>query len=158
VLQNPDHEAAQYAEAFNVRIVLPRFRAALTPGAYLAIVWQDTTPDPWSSSGEIIVRYRTDSYRVGWQTSDLVARLERQGLFQKVGARQIASIVFEQTIGDYLASYHSRAGFSRERLDAKRTAAFQQKAREVLLTAYPGGKITFRVVWGIPALSSLDVH
>jgi trans-aconitate methyltransferase len=132
-------------------IVLPRFCEVLLPGSYLALVGHETTPDPWSSLHEIIPHYRTDA---GYQPYNMLEMLERHGLFHKVGEQRTAPSHFVQTIDDYIESYHSRSGFSRERMGQEQAAAFDQAARRILLVAYPDGLITLEVmgsvVWGFP--------
>lgn len=131
-------------------IVLPRFHEMLTPGGYLAIVDKKTTPDPWSILSEIIPRYTTNKGNI----RNMVGELEQRGLFQKVGAKKTAPIPFVQSIDDYIESYHSRSGFSRERMGTERAQAFDQEARKILLRTYQNGTITLQVVgsvvWGIP--------
>jgi hypothetical protein len=105
-----------------------------------------TTPDPWSILGEILPRYRTDHY----QSPDE----QEQQLWQKVGEHLTAPMPFLQPIDEYVESYHSRAGFSRERMGVAQAEAFDQEARAYLLKSYPTGTIPFQVsasiVWGIP--------
>jgi trans-aconitate methyltransferase len=133
-------------------IVLPRFHEVLTKGGYLAIVKHETMPDPWSTLGEIIARYRTDA--AGYRPYDMIEAFEQYGLFQKVGERMTASVPFVQSIDDYIESYHSRSGFSRERMGSAQTAAFDQEARNILLKSHSDGMIIFQVtgsiVWGFP--------
>lgn len=132
-------------------VVLPRFRAVLAPGGYLALVEHDTVPDPWATLGEIIPRYRTDG---GYQPYAMIAELERHGLFRKVGERRTAPVPFVQAVDDYIESYHSRSGFSRERMGPSRAAAFDREARGILRRSYPDGVISLHVagsvVWGTP--------
>jgi SAM-dependent methyltransferase len=134
------------------QIVLPRFGEVLTPGGCLAIVEARATPDPWSMLGEIVARYRTDTYRAA--PRDLVAELAWRGLFEVVGDRNTAAVPLVQPIDDYIESYHARAGFSRERMGAARAAAFDAEARHRLLETFGAGsvplQITARVVWGTP--------
>ncbi len=132
-------------------VVLPRFRALLAPGGSLAVVEQRVTPDPWSALGEIVPGYRTDG---GYQPYDMIGELERHGLFRRVGARETAPVPFAQSIDDYIESYHSRSGFSRERMGPSRAEAFDREARRILRRSYGDGAIGLRiagsVVWGIP--------
>ncbi len=132
-------------------IVLPRFYEVLIPGGYVAVIGHDTVPDPWSTLGEIIPQYRTDA---GYQSYDMIDALERHGLFQKVDEKRTAPISWVQSIDDYIESYHSRAGFSRERMGPTRAAAFDQEARRTLLRSHGDGIISLQVVgsivWGLP--------
>jgi SAM-dependent methyltransferase len=133
-------------------VVLPRFRRLLAEGAYLAIVEQRITPDPWSTLGDLVARYRTDG---GYSPYDMVEELQRHGLFKRVGTRTSAPVTFVQSIEDFIASYHSRSGFSRERMGAAQAEAFDGEAREVLSRLFAGNTIPFQVaatlVWGLPA-------
>jgi 2-polyprenyl-3-methyl-5-hydroxy-6-metoxy-1,4-benzoquinol methylase len=135
----------------DLQVVLPRFHQVLTAGGYLAIARTNPAPDPWSMLGEIIHRYRTDG---GYQPYDMITALEQRGLFQKVGEEETAPVQWVQSIDEYIEGYHSRSGFSKERLGPERTAAFDQEARRLLLCSYPDGSIPLRVsghiVWGLP--------
>jgi ubiquinone/menaquinone biosynthesis C-methylase UbiE len=131
-------------------IVLPRFHEVLLPGSYLAIVDPKTTPDPWSSVSEITARYSTNKGTI----RNMVDELEQRGLFQKVGEKVTTPVAFIQSIDDYIEAYHSRSGFSRERMGMEQAQAFDEDARKILLKTYPQEVITLqvagRVVWGIP--------
>ncbi|HEY4382896.1 MAG TPA: class I SAM-dependent methyltransferase [Ktedonobacteraceae bacterium] len=128
------------------QVVMPRFHEVLMQGGYLAIVERRTTPDPWSILSEILPRYRTDRYQSSGE--------QEHQLLQKVGEHLTTPIFFLQTIDEYVESYHSRAGFSREHMGAAQAAAFDQESRAYLLKSYPAGVIPFQVsasiVWGIP--------
>jgi ubiquinone/menaquinone biosynthesis C-methylase UbiE len=132
-------------------VVLPRFHEVLVPGGYLAIVEQEATPDPWSLLSEIIPHYTTNK---GYYPYDMIEALEQQKLFRKVGEKQMAPVPFTQSIDDYIESYHSRSGFSRERMGIKQAQAFDREAKRILLNTYQAGVIELQVagsiVWGIP--------
>lgn len=104
----------------------------------------------------IITRCRTDGV---YQPYDMLAELERHGLFHKLGEQKTASVSFVQSIDDYIASYHSRAGFSRERMGEAQAAAFDQEAQALLLETAPDGVIKLQicgtVVWGIPGTGNI---
>ncbi len=129
------------------RIVMPRFRAALSEGGYLAMVTDQTTPDAWSMLDDITRRYRTDTY-------SRLADDETRHLFHRVGEKITQPMQLVQSIDDYIESYHSRSGFSRERMGQERAAAFDQEARAFLQQSYSDGMITLQVrghvVWGVP--------
>jgi SAM-dependent methyltransferase len=132
-------------------IVLPRFHQMLIDGEYLAIVAHDTVPDPWSILGEIVSRYRTNG---GYAPYNMIEQLERHDLFRKVGEKKSVPVPFEQSIDDFIESYHSRSGFSRERMGPVQATAFDEEARAMLLGTYGDGVIPFQVegcvVWGLP--------
>lgn len=133
-------------------VVLPRFRELLVPGGYLAVVGHDTKPDPWSSLNEKLRSYRADSKDYSY---NMLQELERHGLFRKVGEKKTAPISFVQSLDDYIESYHSRSGFSRERMGRARAEEFDREAKKLLLQSYPDGVVPMQVagsvVWGLPA-------
>lgn len=133
-------------------VVFPRLQAALACGGYLVFIEQRITPDVWSALGDIIPRYRVDTYRA--PARPMIEELQQRGFFQAVGERVTEKVPFAQSIDAYIASYHSRVGFARERLGKERAAAFDQEARRSLIESYPNGSITLQVaaqiVWGIP--------
>ncbi|MEM7030553.1 MAG: methyltransferase domain-containing protein [Chloroflexota bacterium] len=132
-------------------VVFPRFADLLLPDHYVAITSQKITPHPWGIFGDITSRYRTDG---GFQPYDMFAELEAANRFHKVGEQETEPILFSQSIEDYIESYHSRSGFSRERMGQAKADAFDQEAYQVLSIAYPDGDILFQVsgtvIWGIP--------
>jgi SAM-dependent methyltransferase len=131
--------------------VLPRFHDVLVPGCYLAILEHEAIPYPWSMLSEIIPHYSTNK---DYQDFDMIDALEQHGLFCKVGAKTTAPVPFTQSIDDYIESYHSRSGFSRERMGQEQADAFDQEARKILLKKYSDGVIELNVianiVWGLP--------
>ena len=129
-------------------IVMPRFHQLLIKDGYLALVGTHTIPDPWSPLGEILARYRTDRYQ--GQPEDT----QQQSLFQQVGESTTKPIPFVQSLDDFIESFHSRVGFSRERMGQAQATAFDQEAKKILLKSHSDGTITFqvtaRIVWGFP--------
>lgn len=133
-------------------IVLPRFREVLMPGGYLAVIEHYNQDDPWFESlKEIIPRYSTNKE---FQAYDMLAKLEKHGLFKKIGERTTQPVPFAQSLDDYIESYHSRNGFSRDRMEPAEAAAFDREAREILLKAHPEEMYMMQVVatvsWGLP--------
>ena len=149
--------AGQSLHWMDEQIVLPRFHDLLQPGAYLAIIRQRTTPDPWSIIGEVVTQYRIDKYRLenGKEPPTLLEDLEQQGLFKVVGEQQTSFITTQQSIDDYIESYHGRSSFSRARMGTERARAFDEEAKEALLKIYPDGIVPVQaaahVVWGRPS-------
>ena len=136
-------------------VVLPRFHRMLTPGGYLAIIQKDSLPEPWFAGlREIIPQYTTNK---DFYAFNMIEALERHGLFQKVGEKTTAPVPFVQSIDDYIESFHSRNGFSRERMTPAQADGFDQETREILLKSHSDGmlemQVTSSVVWGIPQAS-----
>jgi len=133
--------------------VLPCLRAALAPGAYLALVERREEPAPWSGAlSQLLGRYSTNR---DFRQYNLTHELEARGLFATVGARRTAPTPFEQSIDDYIESIHSRNGFSRDRMRPEDAAAFDAGVRELVAPHARGGmlhlEITASVFWGVPA-------
>jgi ubiquinone/menaquinone biosynthesis C-methylase UbiE len=133
-------------------VVLPRFREVLVPGRYLAITGQEAAPQWWDGElGRIIRRYSTNRY---FQPYDLIEELEKRNLFQKCGEKETVPVPFIQSIDDYIESFHSRNGLSRERMGKEMAAAFDKEVREVISPSAKEGMLEFQVtghiVWGIP--------
>jgi hypothetical protein len=96
----------------------------------------------------MLSHYRTDQY------ISQPCEVQDQDLFQVAGERTTEAIAFVQSVDDVVESYHSRVGFSRERMGSLQAAAFDRKAKELLLKSYPSGMVPFQVrahvVWGFP--------
>ena len=116
-----------------------------------AIIVRDTVPDPWSTLRQFVAQYRTDG---GYQSFNMLELLTQHDLFQVVGERELGPLHFQQSIDDYIASYHSRSGFSRERMGPARAAAFDEDARHFLHEKHSDGMLSLQVVasivWGLP--------
>jgi trans-aconitate methyltransferase len=134
----------------NWDIVMPLLSEVLVEGAYLAIIERKIEPVIWYLLGDVVSRYRTDTY------APQVNSHQEQSLFQKIGESITEPFTFAQSLDDVIASYHSRAGFSRERMGAVQAEAFDREAKVALLKSYPDGVVPFQVrahiVWGFPLL------
>ena len=131
---------------------LPLLRAALAPGAVLAIVERAEQPAPWSGALlDLIRRYSTNK---AFQPYDLVTELERRALFTLSGATTTEPEPFSQSVGDYIESIHSRNGFSRDRMPAEDAAAFDTAVAALLAPHAPAGTLSLRIAaelrWGAP--------
>jgi SAM-dependent methyltransferase len=101
-------------------IVLPRFRAALAPGARVAVVDIEAVhpPGPLRDAHlEIIQRYSPLDDHV--ETADMVGTLVERGLFAIEGQKRTEAVAFEQSIDDVLHRLHSTSTLSRVTLGAK---------------------------------------
>ena len=134
-------------------IVLPRFADALLPGGVLAIVHQPRPPYPWwDALAPLIPQYSTYAR---YETFDLIAFLEEQGLFTKRGERETTPMPFAQSVENFVAYHHSMSSFDHEVMTPTASAAFDDAIRAVVspyasnngMLAFP---ITAKVVWGNP--------
>jgi SAM-dependent methyltransferase len=134
-------------------VALPRLRAALAPGACLAIIERGEESSPWRDELlRLIVRYTTNR---DFQPYNLITELESRGLFTKVGERRTTPVPFAQSIEDYIESIHSRNGFSRDRMHPDDAAAFDASVRALVAPHARAGMlhlaIPATVTWGAPA-------
>ena len=133
-------------------VVLPRFKETLTPKGYLSIINYVFSSVPWDNKLRgIISRFSTNQ---DFQPYDLIEELESRGLFQKHGDKQTTPILFKQSIDEYVESFHSMNGFSRERMSKEMAEAFDAAVKEMVLEYCPGEElelqITAEIVWGMP--------
>ena len=133
-------------------VVLPRFRAALKPHGFLAVVWRKTPPTIWHDAlQKLIVRFSTNP---DYKPVDLFAELRQRGLFEQLGERHTAPVPFTQSIGDYIESFHSMSSFSRQRMGQANAAAFDSELKALVSGVCTDGQVVLPieggVVWGIP--------
>jgi SAM-dependent methyltransferase len=134
-------------------VVLPRIAAWLEPGALLAIVdGRALGPLPWDRELRALVAEHSTNR--DFRPVDLVDELSRRGLFRETGRRRTAPVALAQSAADYVESFHSRNGFSRERMSARSAAEFDRRLRAEVLRHCPEGALRLElsalVVWGIP--------
>ncbi len=132
-------------------IVLPRFRAALTPHGYFALVGIEGNL-PWDDEiRPIIKRYSTNPR---YQPVDLIAEWKARNLFEKVGVKVTAPVYFAQPLDAYIESFHGRSSLSREHMGSEAAVAFDDEVRKVVIKYLAdevvGGEIYATVVWGRP--------
>jgi SAM-dependent methyltransferase len=133
-------------------IVMPCFRRLLAQGAVLAIVERRNVPDPW---GEVLLetirRYSTNR---DFRPYDLLAELEQRHLFHKLGEARTEPVDVRQSVDSHIESFHSRNGFSRERMTAADAVAFDRAVADLVAPYAIDGHLTFQeyglVRWGTP--------
>jgi SAM-dependent methyltransferase len=136
-------------------VMAQRIRAWLRPGAYLALVSREyVEPSWWTADLQAIIdRYSTNR---NFQPYDLVKELTKSGLFRVVGEERTEAIPFTQTVAELVESFHSRNGFSRERMSAEAAAGFDREAAEHFSRFVVEGKMHLearsRVTWLTPTL------
>lgn len=134
------------------RIILPRFRKLLAPGGVLAIVGRQVAPSPWAAAlQEIITRFSTNR---AYQPYNLVDELAQRDLFTTHGEESTPPIEMQQPVAEYVESFHSRNGFSRDRMTAEQASDFDEEATRLVMPFATDGMVTFqltaRVVYGLP--------
>ena len=134
-------------------VVFSRFRECLTRNGYMAIVGQKNSPMPWDGDlfKKIIPTYATNQDFVPY---NLVEELESRNLFHKNGEKSAKPVSFQQIIEDYVESFHSMNGFSRERMTEEAAHDFDSEVRELVSKYCPEGEMVLqsvgKVVWGNP--------
>jgi trans-aconitate methyltransferase len=141
-------------------IVLPRFRQALTPHGFLAILGPEEQPIPWDVPlRTIIKRYSTNQ---AYQPVDLIAEFEQRHLFQNVGEIYTTPVPFSQPLSDYIEAFHAKSSLSRDHMTREAAAAFDAELIETLTPYAQDGNITVQVVghivWGKPLKPQLSEH
>lgn len=130
---------------------MPRFAAALAPGAQLAILEPDEADYPLREElHQIIARYSELEHHA--EFAETVAGLEASGHFVKEGERRTAPVPLRRTVDDHLEFLHSTSTLARVRL-GDRADAFDADVRA--LFARQGvstieRQISGVVVWGRP--------
>ena len=136
-------------------IVLPRFAQVLTPKGVLAMVVEDSPAGPnLAAFWKLMPDYWTFPE---YQPFDVIEVLTQHGLFAIEGEQWTAPVTWKQPIADYIGSVHARTGFSRERMGAAASEAFDTAAAQILWAICPEGNVPMnirtRVVWGRPSRS-----
>ena len=133
-------------------VVLPRFAEMLAPGGALAMIGRETEPGAWSAAlSEVIDRFSTNRE---YQPYDLAEELTRRGLFTVLGRWKSPPVTFRQSISAYVESFHSRNGFSRDRMTPEKAMRFDEETTRLAAPFSDGGilelQISAHVTYGLP--------
>src|SRR5262245_10790114 len=119
---------------------LPRFAAHLAPNSVLAIVEERARPTAWDRAIQpILRRYSMNTDFTPYTMLTVIAELEQRQLFQLRGKYETGPITFQQSLEDWVESFHARNGFSRDRMDAGAASACDAALRAVMHSYYPDG-------------------
>jgi hypothetical protein len=134
-------------------VVLPRVKAALDAGGYLAVFDEQTNELPWGGElSRIIPRYSTNKE---FRPYTVVDELTKRDLFEVVGRVRTGSMPFSQSVDEHIESMHARNGFSRDRMSAEMAAEFDREFRSLVEPHCPNGVVRMEVftdvTYGIPA-------
>jgi SAM-dependent methyltransferase len=132
--------------------VLPAIRVSLSPHGRLVVLDRhlDTVPW-WKALRPLIPLYSTNR---DFQPYDLLDELARRQLFHPEGRATTTPVLFSQAVEDYIESWHSRNGFSRDRMSASRALEFDARVREIVRPYAQAGFLRYEVqvelAWGVP--------
>jgi len=145
--------AGQSLHWMDWEVVFPRFKESLTRNG----TWQSSarktrpclgTATCLRKSFRLTPQIRT-SYLTIWSRS---WRAEICSI--KKGEKSVKPVSFQQSIDDYVESFHSMNGFSRERMTEEAAHGFDSEVRELVSKYCPEGEMEFqsvgKVVWGNP--------
>lgn len=145
--------AAESLHWMDWNLVLPKIGRYLSNGGCLAIVSGRRLRDvPWEAALQpLLSRFSTNR---DYRAYDLIEELTVRKLFRTAGSDQTSSIVVRQPIDEYVESFHSRNGFSRERMAPDHARDFDQAIRELVLEHSSDdvvvGEVAVSVTWGVP--------
>jgi SAM-dependent methyltransferase len=141
-------------------VVCARFDGVLTSGGVLAVVERDWDGPPVLAARLRPIFAQYSSVR-DFRPLDVVAEIERRGLFTRLGERRCGPQAWRPTVDEYLECRHSQRGFSRAHMGGSSASAFDQTVRDLFDELARAGEIryvgdrldltvTARVVWGRP--------
>lgn len=135
-------------------VVFPLLRRALSHHARLVVLVRDYRA-AWDADtlDGIVPRYSTNRDFVAF---DLSAELQKHGLFAAEGRMTTAPAAVRQSVDDYIEFWHSRSGFSRERMGKAQAERFDEEVRR-LVTPHATDKmlrydVIVHLAWGRPGL------
>jgi SAM-dependent methyltransferase len=120
-------------------IVLPRIRKVLARQALLAIFDDQTSPPPWQERLNAIVPYYSTNRE--FQAYRLIDELTDRGLFRARESISTRTVAYRQSIDDYVESFHSRNGFSRQRMSAADADTFDKTVRAIVAPHAQDGQV-----------------
>ena len=139
--------------------VLPKFRAALSAGAFLAVLDGDAPIDPpWEAEATRFMLdflERREGNRPEWWASAaqrMGLPVLRHPLFEYVGSLVTKRVEVSQSINDFLRCEHSRATWSEEVLGESDSHKFDAQMTQILTPHANHGLLTYsmqtRIEWG----------
>jgi ubiquinone/menaquinone biosynthesis C-methylase UbiE len=133
-------------------VVLPLFRRILTQHGYLAIVGRSTQLVPWND--DLLASIRRFSTNREYRPYTIIEELERRHIFHKQGETFATPVEFTQSLENYIESFHSRNGLSRDRMTVEAAQAFDGEVKSIVEPFLKDGQVIQYVIghveWGTP--------
>jgi len=134
-------------------VSLPRIAEILAPDALLAIIVREHVPPPWHL--ELTAALNRYSTNRDYRAYDLVEELRARRLFRVKGDMSTLRTPRLQPVEDYIECFHSRSGFSRQRMPREDAAAFDAAVRAMVAPFLKDGNVPLEtyanLTWGIPS-------
>lgn len=132
--------------------LLPRCRRLLVDGGLVAIIGRHQLAPAWDTNlADLVARWSTNRE---FQAYDIVQELTMRNLFRVIGTTRTEPEVHRQSPAAYIEAFHSRNGFSRERMRPTDADAFDRELASWLSPFCRDGMIdvhtTSGVIWGEP--------
>jgi SAM-dependent methyltransferase len=117
--------------------------APVLDGPLLLVLRRSELGSPWAEAlAELVPQFSTNSE---YEPCDLVAELEARGLFELQRRLRTAPVTLRQSVSAYVESFHSRNGFSRERMSFAAAVAFDVRLRELVRTHARRGVLELQI-------------
>jgi SAM-dependent methyltransferase len=133
-------------------VSLPRIASVLRPGALLAIVNRTFETSPWAQEVQtLIVRHSTNREFAPYV---LIDELTSRGLFTEEGRTTTELRPHSQSLADFIESFHSANGFSRDRMTQESAREFDDGVAAAVRRHVGDGPVVLgvavEIVWGRP--------
>jgi hypothetical protein len=149
--------AAESFHWFEWAPVLQSLSRCLAPGAQLVLLERRLENHPWYS--KLVPIIREFSTNVDFRPYDLLDELSIRGLLEFSGRHTTAPTIYRQGLDEYVESWHSRNGFSRNRM-GRLAEEFDLRVKEVLAPHVRDGFLEVptevRLAWGRPTPARQD--
>ena len=121
-------------------LVMPRFRRLLAPGGVVALVGGTSIGDaPWLQELLPIIQHYSTNH--DFQPYNTVDELTARGLFTVLGRATTDPVPLCQSVADYVASFHARNGFSRDRMQPEMAGVLRRGSHRDFDALRGSGKI-----------------
>ena len=135
-------------------VLLPRLAGALSPRGSLAMLDLSVPVADPALGADVVALIRRYTTFTEWRPDfDLVAELERRGLFRPDGRVETEVVPFRQPVDAYVESFHARASLSWPRMAPDAAAAFDADLRRAVRQRVGESvELAIRaiVIWGRP--------
>lgn len=133
-------------------VVFPRFHDLLVPDGQVAFIARYEQQPVWYEAMLTLIE-RYSVYR-NFERYDTIEGLKKRELFAEAGRKLVGPVTHQQSVEDYIMSWHSRGGLAREGMSQADIEAFDDGLRDVVTPYADDGLLTLqtegRVTWGRP--------